>query len=127
MLQKNLDAKQIKDHFADDYAEYFENRLGMILSTPDDNGQVENVLCPFHPTRNTPSLSINVNEGVWRCYGMCEEDERGKTSGNIFHFEKRYLELQDDTKLDMKKDFPKILQSIDDDFEIGNGDKEKVT
>jgi len=56
---------------------YFENRLGRKL--PSRN-QID-VKCPFHPD-GTPSLSINLQDGVWMCHAC---DERG----GILDFERK--------------------------------------
>jgi DNA primase catalytic core len=36
-------------------------------------------LCPFHADKNTPSLSIEPNKGLWICYGC-------RAGGNVFQF-----------------------------------------
>ena len=50
------------------YQEQFEKLLGINLS-PDSRGQAM-VKCPFHNDK-TPSLSINVVNGLWNCFAGC--------------------------------------------------------
>ena len=44
-----------------------------------------NIVCPFHKD-NTPSLSINLDSGVWICHANPEECGKGKISALISKF-----------------------------------------
>ena len=44
-----------------------------------------NIVCPFHHD-NTPSLSINLDSGVWICHANPEECGKGKISTLISKF-----------------------------------------
>ncbi|NQU74013.1 MAG: hypothetical protein HQ547_04835 [Candidatus Omnitrophica bacterium] len=62
-----------------EYLEQFESLLGYKLKL-DSKGQAM-AKCPFHNDKN-PSLSINVNKGIWNCFAGCG-------GGSIYSFAKR--------------------------------------
>jgi hypothetical protein len=65
---------------------YFESRLqGQRLSYSRET----QVCCPFHEDR-TPSMSINTDKGVWKCFAGCGE-------GGLIAFETRFSNCDEST------------------------------
>ena len=103
-LSTGIDKTTIDSHFGGDYLKFYSRFLNDLK--PGSNRQAM-VLCPFHEDR-TPSLSINLENGQFHCFG-CE------TEGDIFTF---YAKIHN---LNIQTDFPKILAGISQDFNIHNG------
>ncbi|MFO7666273.1 MAG: DUF5906 domain-containing protein [Desulfobacterales bacterium] len=101
----------IQNYFIGNYQTFYTHYLPQLGKAKGDQLKA---ICPFHNDEN-PSLSINYNTGLFNCFG-CD------ASGNIYDF---YAKMK---KLDTKRDFPKILEGICQDFGInnGNGDKKKL-
>lgn len=62
-----------------DPALYYEKRLGTLKKKPGKNEV--SAMCPFHADK-TPSLSINLTTGLWKCFGC-------NLGGNIIQFESK--------------------------------------
>jgi hypothetical protein len=65
------------------YKKYFESYLGRLK--PGGKGECS-VRCPFHEDRR-PSLSVNIEKGLWHCFAGCGaggvlDFEQRKTSGS---------------------------------------------
>jgi hypothetical protein len=70
----------------DEIARYFENRIQGQRFT----GKASMVVrCVFHDDR-TPSLSLNIEKGVWRCHASCG-------GGGILDFEKKFSSCDTET------------------------------
>ncbi|MCP4075908.1 MAG: hypothetical protein GY744_06975 [Gammaproteobacteria bacterium] len=77
-----------------DFRTCYESELNLTLGKPDKKGNCPNIPCCFHADKG-PSLSINVNDGKWNCFG-CD------SHGSVFDFH-------------MKKhncDFPAALKTL---------------
>jgi 5S rRNA maturation endonuclease (ribonuclease M5) len=109
-LSTGLDKTTIENYFSGDYLKFYSRFLLDIK--PGGNGQAM-VLCPFHEDR-TPSLSINLENGQFHCFG-CEAE------GDIFSF---YGKLHNMT---LPVDFSKVIAGIAKDFNIHNGNESKQT
>jgi DNA primase len=96
----------IKDHFAGHYQTFYARYLPNIQRATGDELKA---ICPFHPDTN-PSLSFNVQNGLFKCYG-CD------AGGSIFDFYAKQ------NGIDTRKDFKKILDGIARDFNIYNGNE----
>ncbi len=93
--------KTIVYRFAGRYNEFYEKYLGELKKAGKNEFKA---LCPFHDDSD-PSLSINKTTGLYYCHG-CE------SQGDHLTF---YARIK---KLDIKKDFPKILKGCASDFGI---------
>lgn len=67
---------------------YYQNAVSSLRVNGKSEAQG---LCPFHDD-NSPSLSINVNTGLWYCF-TCG------TGGNIFSFHKKLKQVDFKTAL----------------------------
>jgi 5S rRNA maturation endonuclease (ribonuclease M5) len=82
------------------FLKYFESRLA-------ENGMRRSgagfmARCPFHQDR-TPSLSINVSAGVWKCHGGCGQ-------GGLIDFEMKYASCDKETALSHIADITGLSQ-----------------
>lgn len=93
--------QKIENYFRGNYLSFYEKYLPSVKKI---GGDEFSAICPFHEDSN-PSLSFNDQKGTYFCHGC------GK-KGHVFHF---YAKLNG---LDTKRDFPKILKGIADDFGI---------
>jgi hypothetical protein len=107
--EDSMNKERIKEYFGKGYVEFYQRYLPDLTA----DGMA---LCPFHDDRN-PSFSLyNIIEGKWKCHGAC----CGK-GGDIFAF----YALQHG--LNVKSDFPKVVDGIAEDFGIGgNGRGHRV-
>ncbi len=94
----------IENHFKDDYHSFYSRYLKNPLKA---TGNEFKALCIFHDDRN-PSLFFNNVKGTFHCFGC-------GASGDIHSF---YAKIKG---LDLKLDFPKILEGICQEFGIYNG------
>lgn len=69
----------------DQIRRYFTSRLPEQVI--HDRVQV-NVRCPFHDDRK-PSMSLNLDEGIWNCHGPCDE------GGGLLDFERKFSKRGD--------------------------------
>src|SRR5438046_2299076 len=65
--------------------ECFREYLGQPI-TANSDGQVS-ICCPFHDD-HSPSFSLNITTGLWKCHAGCGE-------GNIEKFQEMCLALKD--------------------------------
>lgn len=91
----------IEDYFKGNYQAFYSKYLTKVKKIGGDEYQAS---CPFHKDEN-PSFNFNNEGGKYYCHGC------GK-KGHIAHF---YGKLNG---LDTKRDFPKILKGIANDFGI---------
>jgi len=98
-----MTVETIKNHFRGNWLPIFEPHVAGGLK-PAANGEFQ-ALCPFHlDTR--PSLSINKESGLWRCFGC-------PAKGDGFDFWRKILKLAD---------FPATVAHLADHFGL-NGSK----
>jgi hypothetical protein len=107
-MEKSYNIEEIKAHFGSNWWPFYEHLLeGRIRSKSSTHLSAS---CPFrehghkHDDRH-PSLSIEISTGLWKCH-------TAKEGGNPFQF---YAKLKG---LDPRRDFPRILQGIAEDFGI---------
>src|SRR5271167_4650157 len=82
----------------DQIRRYFETRLqGQRLSYTRET----KVRCPFHQDR-TPSMSVNMEKGLWKCFASCGE-------GGLIAFEMKFSQCDDATA---KANISKLLGDI---------------
>jgi hypothetical protein len=93
--------EQIENYFAGTYADFYQKYLKKIKKLGGDEYQA---LCPFHDDTN-PSFNFNNQTGKYFCHGCNKK-------GHIVHFYAKINNLND------KRDYPKILKGIADDFGI---------
>lgn len=91
----------IQNYFKSNYRAFYGKYLPDIKKGGGDEYKAK---CPFHDD-NEPSFNFNDKTGKYYCHGCSRK-------GHIFHF---YAKLNG---LDTKRDFPKILKGIADDFGI---------
>ncbi len=96
----------IKNYFHGNYQKFYKRYLPEVVKCGNDEYKAR---CPFHEDRN-PSFFFNNLNGSFYCHG-CKE------KGHIADF---YAKING---LDTKRDFPKILQGIANDFGIPLDDK----
>ena len=61
----------------------FLNSIGLRVSRYSDATNEYNLRCPFH-TDNTPSLFINLDKGMVKCFGSCD------FGGSLYNFLRKY-------------------------------------
>jgi hypothetical protein len=93
--------ERITNHFQGKWHDFFSKYLQGVKKL---GGQEYQALCPFHEDSN-PSFNFNNENGKYFCHGC------GK-GGNGLHFYARAHALSD------RRDFPKILRGIAQDFGI---------
>lgn len=91
----------IQNHFQGSYHTFYRKYLTKVKEI---GGQEFKALCPFHDD-NDPSFNFSNQTGQYYCHGCSKK-------GNAIHF---YGKLN---SLDTKRDFPKILRGIANDFGI---------
>jgi hypothetical protein len=101
--------EKIQNHFRGRYLDFFSKYLKTNIKKI--GGAEYQTLCPFHEEKN-PSFSFNNEKGIYFCHGC------GK-KGHAFHL---YAKMH---SLDDKKDFPKILKGICEDFGIQYEERER--
>jgi len=103
------DKATIENYFKGDYIKFYSRFLSEKIK-PIGNGQAMTI-CPFHED-HSPSLSINMENGLYNCFGCGAE-------GNIFIF---YAKTHNMT---LPSDFAKVVTGITQDFGISNGNDSK--
>ncbi len=93
--------EQITNYFQGNYRTFYEKYLPDVKKM---GGQEYKAICPFHDD-SEPSLNFNNQTGQYYCHGCNKK-------GNAIHF---YAKIN---SLDTKRDFPKILKGIANDFNI---------
>jgi len=93
--------EQIQNHFTGNYTLFYQKYLPSVKKIGGDEYQA---ICPFHDDKN-PSFNFNNKTGKYYCHGC------GK-KGHIVHFYAKINGVND------KRDYPKILKGIADDFGI---------
>lgn len=84
-----------------DYRKFYSNYFPRL---PEPNGQNEvMVSCPFHDDRD-PSMSINLETGLWKCFGECDE------GGDVYRF---YEKIHDVDFQQAKRAVDEILSGKD--------------
>jgi 5S rRNA maturation endonuclease (ribonuclease M5) len=101
MEKKSKMKDAIKNHFQNNFSEFYQKYLPKIKKIGGDEYQAT---CPFHDDTK-PSFNFNNSTGAYFCHGC------GKKGGH-FHF---YAKING---LHTKKDFRKILKGIAADFGI---------
>lgn len=96
-----MNIRAIEDYFTGNYTLFYQKYLPSVKKKGGDEYQA---ICPFHDDKN-PSFNFNNKTGKYYCHGC------GK-KGHISHFYAKLNGLND------KRDFPKILKGIADDFRI---------
>jgi len=91
----------IRNYFQGNYRAFYEKYLPDVKKI---GGQEYKAICPFHDD-SEPSLNFNNQTGQYYCHGCNKK-------GNSIHF---YAKIN---SLDTKRDFPKILKGIANDFNI---------
>ena len=102
-----MDKQAIENHFRGDFQRFYDHYLPKLQRV---KGNEMSAPCPFHDD-HTPSLSLNRQTGLFRCFG-CE------TSGDIFNF---YAKTH---AMILPSDFSKVLAGIARDFAIQNNNGE---
>jgi hypothetical protein len=93
--------EKLLDHFNGNWHGFYSKYLKGVKKV---GGQEYQALCPFHEESN-PSFNFNNETGAYYCHGC------GK-KGAGFHFYARTHNLND------RRDFPKVLKGIAEDFGI---------
>ena len=96
-----MNAELIQDYFKGNYQTFYSKYLTKVKKIGGDEYQAT---CPFHEDKN-PSFNFNDQTGQYFCHGCNKK-------GNAIHF---YAKING---LDTKRDFPKILKGIANDFSI---------
>lgn len=106
MRLREMKIKKIKDFFTGRYNIFYEKYIGKIKKI--SNGNEYAATCPFHKDSN-PSFNFNGDSGLYHCHGCGAE-------GNFIQFFSKLNNLHE------KKDFPKILKQIANDFGISDNE-----
>lgn len=96
-----MNAELIQNYFKGNYLTFYSKYLTKVKKIGGDEYKA---LCPFHEDKE-PSFNFNNQTGQYFCHGC-------KKKGNAIHF---YAKIN---SLDTKRDFPKILKGIANDFGI---------
>jgi hypothetical protein len=96
-----MNAELIQNYFKGNYLTFYSKYLTKVKKLGGDEFKA---LCPFHEDKE-PSLNFNNQTGQYFCHGCNKK-------GNAIHF---YAKIN---SLDTKRDFPKILKGIANDFGI---------
>ena len=96
-----MNIRNIENHFTGNYTLFYQKYLPSVKKIGGDEYQA---ICPFHDDKK-PSFNFNNKTGKYYCHGC------GK-KGDLIHF---YAKINN---FDHKRDFPKILKGIADDFRI---------
>ena len=62
----------------------YAHQINSLLKVRRRSGAEWMALCPFHDNTDTPSLSINVDSGLWLCYGCLEKGNIEKLGGTRY-------------------------------------------
>ena len=101
-----ISAKKIKNFFAGNYRVFYARYLPEVKMNGGSQGMAR---CLFHEDKKA-SFSFNNETGLFNCFGCGE-------TGNAFQFFAKLKGLQD------RRDFPKVLCSIAEDFGIRISDE----
>lgn len=83
----------------------YERWLDSVLDVKSKSGKEWTALCPFHGDTN-PSLSVNVDKGLWICYSC-------GLSGNSRQLAQRFLDLGINTEPEEEIDLDELIAELD--------------
>jgi DNA primase len=87
----------------------YEDQIKSLLTVVHTAGTEAMCFCPFHDNKNTPSLQINLDTGLWVCF-VCTTD-KGKRLGGPF---KRLTDLLGERYIEPEVDAEQILRALDE-------------
>lgn len=104
-----------------DYKKFYE-QFPEINLNKSNSKNIYSILCPFH-NENTPSFSIDINSGYWRCYADCGI----KNYGDCIDFLCRYYNIGLKRAIEILAEFNNYTLETSEDFKKELENFKKVT